>query len=208
MTYFDFDNDVRKHGHLYLVGVDEAGRGPLAGPVFAAAVILPPFFNDERIVDSKELKEKELIELSDLIKEHALDYKITHVDAPVIDQINIYQATILAMQKAIAGLNHEYHFVLSDAMPLSNLKVGHEALIKGDATSLSIAAASILAKVARDAYMNELAKEYPQYDFEHNKGYPTKKHLQALDTYGPVKDVHRFSYKPVQDALNKQIKLF
>lgn len=208
MTYFEFDNDVRKHGHLYLVGVDEAGRGPLAGPVFAAAVILPPFFNDERIKDSKQLTATELLELSDLIKEKALDYQIVHVDAPVIDQVNIYQATILAMQKAVTGLSHEFHFVLTDAMSLSNLEVGYEAIIQGDATSLSVAAASILAKVARDAYMNKLAKLYPQYDFENNKGYPTRKHLQALDTYGPIKDVHRYSYKPVQDALNKQIKLF
>lgn len=208
MTYFEFDNDVRKHGHLYLVGVDEAGRGPLAGPVFAAAVILPPFFNDERIKDSKQLTATELLELSDLIKEKALDYQIVHVDAPVIDQVNIYKATILAMQKAVTGLSHEFHFVLTDAMPLSNLEVGYEAIIQGDATSLSVAAASILAKVARDAYMNKLAKLYPQYDFENNKGYPTRKHLQALDTYGPIKDVHRYSYKPVQDALNKQIKLF
>ncbi|MGI6735067.1 MAG: ribonuclease HII [Bacilli bacterium] len=208
MTYFEFDNDVRKHGHLYLVGVDEAGRGPLAGPVFAAAVILPPFFNDERIIDSKQLTPAELLALSDVIKENALDYKIVSVDAPTIDQVNIYQATILAMQKAISGLKHEFHFVLTDAMPLSNLEVGHEAIIQGDATSLSVAAASILAKVARDAYMDKLAKLYPQYDFENNKGYPTRKHLRALETYGPVKDVHRYSYKPVQDALNKQIKLF
>lgn len=208
MNYFAFDNDYRTRGHLYLVGIDEAGRGPLAGPVFAAAVILPPNFNDNRIKDSKELHGETLIELSNLIKEKALDYRIISVSPEEIDKINIYQATKVAMMRALEALELEYHFVLTDAMPLNGLKVGHEALVGGDAKSLSIAAASILAKVARDAFMLELDLAYPHYDFKNNKGYPTKTHLEALQIYGPVKGIHRFSYKPVKDAENVQIKLF
>lgn len=208
MTYFEFDNEVRHRGHLYLVGIDEAGRGPLAGPVYIAAVILPPSFNDERIKDSKLLNEDQLIELSELIKKVALDYQIVSMSPEEIDTLNIYQATKAGMLLALGQIESEYHYVLSDAMPLGQLKVGHEAIIQGDAKSLSIAAASILAKVARDAYMYELDLAYPHYDFKHNKGYPTKKHLEALEIYGPIKGVHRFSYKPVRDAQNLQIKLF
>ena len=208
MTYHEFDNEYRGQGYYYLVGVDEAGRGPLAGPLVIASVILPPNFNDERIRDSKELHSDKLIELSNLIKEIALDYQIVFKSPQEIDQLNIYQATKVAMREAVNALEADYNFILSDAMPLDGIKVGHEALIQGDAKSLSIAAASILAKVARDAYMFELDVAYPQYDFKHNKGYPTKLHLEALQIYGPIKGVHRYSYKPVRDAENVQIKLF
>ena len=208
MNYFAFDNDYRMRGYLYLVGIDEAGRGPLAGPLVAAAVILPPQFNDERIKDSKALKSHELIELSNEIKKVALDYQIIKISPETIDTLNIYQATKVAMKQALDNLIIEYHFVLTDAMPLGALDVGHESIIKGDAQSLSIAAASILAKTARDAIMVELDTLYPLYDFKNNKGYPTKAHLAALAMYGPIKGVHRFSYKPVQEIINKQIKLF
>lgn len=208
MNYFAFDNEYRKLGHLYLVGIDEAGRGPLAGPLFAAAVILPPHFNNERIKDSKLLSSKEIEELAELIKEVALEYVLIEVSPEEIDKLNIYQATKQAMTNALKALNHEYDFVLTDAMPLFNAKTGYEALIKGDAQSLSIAAASILAKATRDAYMLNLDRLYPHYDFKNNKGYPTKSHFEALEIYGPIVGVHRFSYKPVSNALNKQIKLF
>lgn len=208
MTYFAFDNEYRMRGHLYLVGIDEAGRGPLAGPLFAAAVILPPRFNDERIKDSKALTSEALNDLSNLIKEVALSYKIVSISPEDIDTLNIYQATKVAMSEALMGLSSEYHFVLTDAMPLGSLSVGHESIIKGDSQSLSIAAASILAKVARDNVMLELDEKYPLYDFKNNKGYPTKSHLAALELYGPIKGIHRFSYKPVQNIINKQIKLF
>ncbi len=208
MTYFGFDNEYRHRGYLYLVGIDEAGRGPLAGPVFVAAVILPPTFNDERIKDSKDLSDATLLELSDIIKKVALDYRIVSMSPEEIDTHNIYQATKMGMLQALGQIEAEYHYVLSDALPLGQLKVGHEAIVQGDAQSLSIAAASILAKVARDAYMYELHLAYPHYDFKHNKGYPTKKHLEALEIYGPIKGVHRFSYKPVREAENRQIKLF
>lgn len=208
MTYFAFDNEYRTRGFYYLVGIDEAGRGPLAGPLVAAAVILPPQFNDDRIKDSKDLSPATLILLSELIKEAALDYMIVTVSPSEIDELNIYQATKVAMTRALEGLAVDYQFVLTDAMPLGALAVGHESIIKGDAQSLSIAAASILAKVARDDLMRELDLLYPDYDFKHNKGYPTKSHLAALELYGPVPGVHRYSYKPVQNALNQQIKLF
>lgn len=208
MTYFAFDNEYRMRGHLYLVGIDEAGRGPLAGPLVAAAVILPPLFNDERIKDSKALNPKELFELSEEIKKVALDYQIVMLSPNEVDTLNIYQATKVAMKRALDQLTVDYHFVLTDAMPLGSLHVGHESIIKGDAQSLSIAAASILAKTARDKVMVELDALYPLYDFKNNKGYPTKSHLAALEMYGPLKGVHRFSYKPVQDIINKQIKLF
>lgn len=208
MTLFDFDNEYRKRGYVYLAGTDEAGRGPLAGPVFAAAVILPPKFYDERINDSKKLSEKNLIELSDFIKENALSYALVKIDAPVIDEINIYQASKRAMEEALSLLTVPFDFILTDAMPLAKQAVGHEALIKGDALSLSIAASSILAKVARDTYMKELHKEYPQYHFDEHKGYGTKKHLAALREFGPLPNIHRYTYKPVQDLVNEQISLF
>lgn len=208
MNNFAFDNEYRKQGYIYLVGIDEAGRGPLAGPVVAAAVILPPAFNDERITDSKKLTSDTLKELAALIKENALSYALSFIDAPTIDEINILNATKLAMTNALSSVNHEYDFVLTDAVKLTNLKKGSEALIKGDERSLSIAAASILAKVARDEHMDKLHLKYPNYAFNRHKGYPTKKHLQALDLYGPLEEVHRFSYKPVKEAKYRQIKLF
>lgn len=208
MDNFAFDNEYRKQGYIYLAGIDEAGRGPLAGPVVAAAVILPPAFNDERITDSKKLTSDTLKELAALIKENALSYALSFIDAPTIDEINILNATKLAMMNALSSVNHEYDFVLTDAVKLTNLKKGSEALIKGDERSLSIAAASILAKVARDEYMDKLHLKYPNYAFNRHKGYPTKKHLQALDLYGPLEEVHRFSYKPVKEAKYRQIKLF
>lgn len=208
MDYFTFDNDYRLQGYHYLVGVDEAGRGPLAGPLVVASVILPPSFNDRRIKDSKALHERELKELSALIKEVALDYALVIISPEEIDTLNIYQATRVGMSRAVNDLTYDFDFVLTDAMPLSGLKVGHDSLVKGDAQSLVIAAASILAKVARDEIMETLDELHPLYDFKNNKGYPTKKHIEALNIYGPVRGIHRYTYKPVKDALNYQIKLF
>lgn len=208
MNNFAFDNEYRKQGYVYLVGVDEAGRGPLAGPVVAAAVILPPRFNNSRINDSKTLTPNQLIELAQLIKENAQSYALAVIDPPMIDQINIYQASKIAMEQAINALTHAYDFVLSDAMKLDGLTTGYEPLVKGDAKSLSIAAASILAKVHRDELMMKLDKLYPQYGFKTHKGYPTKKHLETLKTYGPIQGVHRFTYKPVRDLVEVQINLF
>ncbi|HZJ89163.1 MAG TPA: ribonuclease HII [Bacilli bacterium] len=208
MHNFAFDNEYRKQGFVYIVGIDEAGRGPLAGPVVAAAVILPPAFYDERITDSKKISKETLTELALLIKENALSYALGFVDAPMIDEINILNATKLAMLNALESLTHEYDIVLLDAVKLSGLKKKSEAIVKGDEKSFSIAASSILAKVARDEYMDELHLKYPHYAFNEHKGYPTKKHLQLLEIYGPLDEIHRFSYKPVKNAKYRQIKLF
>jgi len=191
-----------------IVGVDEAGRGPLAGPVVAGAVILPRAYINKEINDSKQLSEKKREELFDIIKRDAIAYGIGIISAEKIDEVNIYEATKLAMKEAINNLKHNYDLILTDAMKLQGLSVPVIDIIKGDAKALPIAAASILAKVTRDHIMVELAKEYPEYGFDVHKGYGTKKHLDALNKYGPIKKVHRYTYKPVENALNPQLFLF
>ena len=191
-----------------IVGVDEAGRGPLAGPVVAAAVIFSRAYINKEINDSKQISEKKRKELFEIIKKDALAYGVGIVDAETIDRINIYEATKVAMKEAIKNLNHDYDLILTDAMKLENQKVEVIDIIKGDAKALPIAAASIIAKVTRDEMLNELGKQYPEYGFEVHKGYGTKKHLEALDKYGPIKKIHRFSYKPVYRSQMKQMNLF
>ena len=191
-----------------IVGVDEAGRGPLAGPVVAAAVILPRAYINIEINDSKQLSKKKREELFDVIKKDAIAYGVGIVDAQMIDEINIYEATKVAMKEAINNLKHSYDLILTDAMKLKGFDVEVIDIIKGDAKALPIAAASIIAKVTRDRMMDELAKKYPEYGFENHKGYGTKEHLEALNKYGPIKGVHRFSYKPVENSLHPQMSLF
>ena len=191
-----------------IVGVDEAGRGPLAGPVVAAAVIFPRAYINKEINDSKQISEKKRKELFEIIQKDALAVGVGIVDAETIDIINIYEATKVAMKEAIKNLNHDYDLILTDAMKLENQKVEVIDIIKGDAKALPIAAASIIAKVTRDEMLNELGKKYPEYGFEVHKGYGTKKHLDALDKYGPIKKIHRFSYKPVYRSQMKQMNLF
>lgn len=191
-----------------IVGVDEAGRGPLAGPVVAAAVIFPRAYINKEINDSKQISEKKRKELFEIIQKDALAVGVGIVDAETIDRINIYEATKIAMKEAIKNLNHDYDLILTDAMKLENQKVEVIDIIKGDAKALPIAAASIIAKVTRDEMLNELGKKYPEYGFEVHKGYGTKKHLDALDKYGPIKKIHRFSYKPVYRSQMKQMNLF
>lgn len=191
-----------------IVGVDEAGRGPLAGPVVAAAVIFPRAYINKEINDSKQISEKKRKELFEIIQKDALAVGVGIVDAETIDRINIYEATKVAMKEAIKNLNHDYDLILTDAMKLENQKVEVIDIIKGDAKALPIAAASIIAKVTRDEMLNELGKKYPEYGFEVHKGYGTKKHLDALDKYGPIKKIHRFSYKPVYRSQMKQMNLF
>ena len=203
----NIDDEFRKEGYVYIVGIDEAGRGPLAGPVVACAVVLPPKYTNPLIDDSKKLSKKLREQLVNEIKKEALAVAVATIDAPEIDAINIYQASKKAMEIALSNINIDYDIVLTDAMPLdTTAKV--EPLIKGDARSLSIAAASIVAKVYRDELMDELDKKYPNYGFKSHKGYATKKHLAALRTYGPIKGVHRYSYKPVSNANFEQLKLF
>ncbi len=195
MTLFNFDQTLRtEHRIEYLAGVDEAGRGPLAGPVFAAAVILPPDFSCNEIRDSKKLSEKKREALECIIKENALSYAVCTADVAMIEEINILNATFFAMQSAVEALTLQPQRVLIDGNRPPKLDVPHECLVGGDNTSLSIAAASILAKVARDRYLKEvLAKEYPQYQFEKHKGYGTKLHFEKIAEFGPCPQ-HRLSF--------------
>lgn len=191
-----------------IVGVDEAGRGPLAGPVVAAACILPRAYINKEINDSKQLSEKKREELFDIIKENAVVYGVGIVSAEEIDTLNIYEATKKAMREAIANLKHEFDLILTDAMPLKGYDVEVIPIIKGDAKALPIAAASIIAKVTRDRMMKELGEKYPEYGFEIHKGYGTKKHMDALKKFGPIKGVHRYSYKPVAKIDLQEMDIF
>lgn len=189
-----------------IVGVDEAGRGPLCGPVVAACCILPRDYKNEHINDSKKLSEKKREIAYKEIIENALDYGIGIVDAKRIDEINIYEATKEAMHIAISKLKIPYDLILTDAMKLQNEKVEVIPLIKGDAKCECIAAASIIAKVTRDHILNEYDEKYPQYGFKSHKGYGTKKHIEAIKQYGIIKDFHRESYEPIKSLIkNKQI---
>ncbi len=186
-----------------ILGMDEAGRGPICGPLVVAGVIFEPGYQNEEINDSKKLSEKKRAALFDTIRKDAKAYWILFVSEAEIDRLNIYRATQSAMEK-IAGLARA-DYVLSDAMPLPTVEK-HEALIKGDAKALSIAAASILAKVSRDRYMKALDEEFPQYGLKDHKGYPTRKHLDAIERYG-IQPFYRRSYKPVQIQIEKEDRL-
>ena len=198
----EYENNLYKEGVTLIAGVDEVGRGPLIGPVVACACILPVNFYHKDIKDSKKLSEKKREEMYKIIKENALAIGLGIVSEKVIDEINIYEATKIAMKEAIENLNITPEHVLIDAMKLE-LNIPSTSIIKGDAKSESIAAASIIAKVTRDHMLDEMDKEYPMYDLKNNKGYGTKKHLEALQTYGPCK-YHRVSYSPVRNALNEK----
>lgn len=198
----EYENNLYKEGVTLVAGVDEVGRGPLIGPVVACACILPVNFYHKDIKDSKKLSEKKREEMYKIIKENALAIGLGIVSEKVIDEVNIYEATKIAMKEAIKNLNITPEHVLIDAMKLE-LNIPSTSIIKGDAKSESIAAASIIAKVTRDHMLDEMDKEYPMYDLKNNKGYGTKKHLEALQTYGPCK-YHRVSYSPVRNALNEK----
>ena len=191
-----------------IVGVDEAGRGPLAGPVVAAAVVFPQSYKNPDIDDSKKLTAKKRAKLFDEIKEHALSYGIAFASAQEIDELNIYAATKLAMVRAINQINVPYQLILTDAMPFEDLSVPVVPLIKGDAKALNIAAASILAKVTRDKFMEDLQGKYPNFAFGVHKGYGTKAHMEELEAYGPIEGVHRKSFKPVTKFFQQQLTLF
>ncbi len=193
-------------GYRAICGVDEAGRGPLAGPVCVASCILPPFSRIEGINDSKKLSSKKREELYKIIIKEAIAYNVVFVPEEVVDEINIYQATKKGMLEAIEGLSVKADYVLIDAMPLHELETKHDSIIHGDALSASIAAASILAKVTRDHYMEKMDIKYPNYGFKDHKGYGTKKHLEALEKYGPCK-IHRKTFYPVSKYFSKQLSL-
>ena len=190
---FYHENLQKQQGFRMICGVDEAGRGPLAGPVCAAAVILPEDVNIPGLNDSKKLSDKRRREMYPLIKEQAIAYCIAFATEKEIDEINILQATFLAMQRAIDGLQVKPDFALIDGNREKNFGLPVKTIVGGDGLSGSIAAASILAKVTRDDYMLELAAQYPQYGFDVHKGYGTKAHYEALAQFGPS-DVHRMTF--------------
>jgi ribonuclease HII len=193
-----FERVARQHGWQRIAGLDEAGRGSLFGPVFAAAVILNPRRRIHGLDDSKKLTAERREVLAERIQEHALAWYVAQVDASRIDAWNIYQASRQAMNEAAERLSVQPDFLLVDALHL-DLLIEQKPLIKGDARSVSIAAASILAKVARDKLMQECDVDYPQYGLASNKGYATRLHLAALRTHGPS-PLHRFSFAPVREA--------
>ena len=193
MDWLEYENEAKNKGFKFVCGVDEAGRGPLAGPVFAAAVILPDNCIIEGVNDSKKISEKKREMLFDVIKEKALAYSIASASEKEIDEINILNATYLAMQRAVSSLNINSDYALIDGNRLPQLSIPAQCIVKGDAKSESIACASILAKVSRDRYMLEMAEKYPQYQFEKHKGYGTKLHYEMLDEFGPS-DIHRQSF--------------
>ncbi|MGG5340804.1 ribonuclease HII [Enterococcus sp. AZ020] len=192
-----FERNARAQGHRLIVGIDEVGRGPLAGPVVAAAVILPEKFQLLGVNDSKKLSAKKRDELYDQIQNQAISIGIGMVDHNKIDEINIYQASKLAMGIALEDLCFIPDYLLIDAMTL-DVKIPQENIIKGDARSVSIAAASIVAKVIRDRLMEDYAKMYPGYGFEKNAGYGTKEHLQGIKELGICK-IHRKTFAPIKD---------
>ncbi len=196
-----YEKELYKEGYELIAGTDEAGRGPLCGPVVAAAVILPKNYKLEGLNDSKQLSEKKRDKYFEIIKKDAISYGISIVDAKTIDEINIYEASRKAMLEAISKLDVTPDFVLTDAMPLP--MDNSKSIIHGDALSLSIAAASVLAKVTRDEIMYELDKKYPEYGFKSHKGYPTKKHLENIKKYG-ILDNYRLTYKPVKALMEEK----
>ena len=198
-----YEQELYKKGIKLIAGTDEVGRGPLVGPVVAAAVILPENYFLEGIDDSKKLTEKKREKYFDIINKDAIAVGIGIVDAKTIDEINILEASRLAMKKAIESLKIKPEHILSDAMKLDNQDIPYTDIIHGDALSESIAAASIIAKVTRDRMMYDLDKEHPEYGFAKHKGYPTKLHLENLEKYG-VLDNYRFSYKPVKKILDNE----
>jgi len=198
---YKYENELYDEGINYIGGVDEVGRGPLIGPVVTACVVLPKDFKLEGLTDSKKLTEKKRDLYYDYIIENCIAYAIGEVSPERIDEINIYEASreamIIAINKVRKQINLEH--VLVDAMPI-NIDIPTTSIIKGDAKSISIAAASVIAKVTRDRMMYELDKKYPEYGFGSHKGYPTKKHIEAIKKYGLIEG-YRKTYGPVKEVL-------
>ena len=190
MPDYSIENSLREQGYTYVCGVDEAGRGPLCGPVFAAACILPDGLVIEGLNDSKKLTEKKREALFDVIRENAVAYCIASASVDEINELNILEADLLAMRRAIDGLSVKADFALIDGNIARDFQVPAKAIVKGDATSMSIAAASVLAKVARDRICADLDRDYPEYGIAKHKGYGTKDHMDALRKYGPS-PIHR-----------------
>jgi len=195
-----FERSSREAGYTCIAGLDEAGRGPLAGPVVAAAVVLPVGLLIQGLTDSKQVPEQERERLFEVICARAVCYGVGIADERTIDLVNILQATIIAMEQALQALDPQPDYLLLDAITLPRVRIPQKPLVKGDFRSHSIAAASILAKVTRDRIMLELHERYPRYNFKNHKGYGTKEHLRLLQEHGPC-DAHRKTYIPVARML-------
>lgn len=193
MDWLLYEEQALENGYQNICGVDEAGRGPLAGPVCAAAVILPRGKVIEGVNDSKKLTEKKREALFDVIKAEAVSYSIAYASVREIEELNILNATMLAMKRAVEGLDIKADYAMIDGNRLPDLSIDSEYIIKGDAKSMSIACASILAKVSRDRLLYQYAEEYPQYHFDKHKGYGTKLHVEAIKEFGPC-PYHRPSF--------------
>lgn len=193
MDWLKYENEAISKGYNNICGVDEAGRGPLSGPVCAAAVILPKGVIIDGVNDSKKLSEKKREALYDVIKEQAVAYSIAFASVEEIEELNILQATMLAMKRAVEGLSVPADYAMIDGNKIPPLNIPAECVVKGDANSISIAAASILAKVTRDRLCIEQDKKYPEYGFAKHKGYGTKQHREAILKYGPC-EYHRKSF--------------
>lgn len=191
-----YEKELYQAGYQTIAGIDEVGRGPLAGPVVAAAVILPPGCKIKGLNDSKKIPKKKHQDIYQAVMDKALAVGIGLMDSEIIDQVNIYEATKLAMKEAVSKLSLKSDYLLIDAMKL-DVDIPQESIIKGDANSLSIAAASIVAKVTRDKLMTDYDKEFPGYDFAQNAGYGTKSHLHGLERNG-VTPIHRKTFEPVK----------
>lgn len=201
MNLYEYESELIEKGLKYIGGTDEAGRGPLVGPVVAACVVLPVNYQNDLINDSKKLTEKKREELYDVIMKDAISVGISIIDADIIDEINIYEASRLAMINAYKEANKKVKIehLLTDAMPIE-LDIPVTKIIKGDAKSITIASASIIAKVTRDRILYELDEKYPMYGFKNHKGYPTKKHIEAINKYGLIEG-YRKTYGPVKKIL-------
>ena len=196
-----YECELRSKGYKYICGIDEAGRGPLAGPVVVASVIMPENSMIEGVNDSKKVSEKKREKLYDLILSEAISYGVGIIGQDEIDEINILEASKEAMKIALSNLSKKPEHVLIDAVKL-DIDIPSTSIIKGDAKSLSIAAASVIAKVTRDRMMYDLDKIYPEYGYASHKGYPTKKHIEAVKKYG-VKDFYRFTFSPISEIIKE-----
>ena len=199
-----YENEAYQKGYHYIIGLDEAGRGPMAGPLVVGGVIFPKGFYDERINDSKKLTEKKREALYDFIIEKALAYDIEVISVEEVDKLTVYEASRTGMRRIIERIGVKPDFALTDAMPLGDDAIDHLSIIKGDAKSASIAAASIIAKVTRDRLMLQYDEQYPEYGFAQHKGYGTAEHIAALRKYGPC-SIHRKSFEPVTSMIKGEI---
>lgn len=197
----EYEKKLYKKGYKLIAGTDEVGRGPLVGPVVAAAVILPKNYVLEGLNDSKKLSEKKRNLYYDILMKDAISIGIGVVPPQVIDEINILEASRLAMNMALDNLDVKPDYILSDAMKLDR-DVEVLPIVHGDALSLSIAASSVIAKVTRDRMMEELGKKYPEYEFEHHKGYPTKRHIELVKKYGVLKE-YRMTFRPINEIVKE-----